>query len=117
MKLNQHDKAMAWFRQAADLHSSPGNFNIGKAYQLGTGVPKDPYTAFDWLIKAAKQKNQDAYVEIGNMFGSGIGVPVNKYLSLEWLCKSQRQDLINMAQSQIVDLKYVDKSTLRVMKL
>jgi TPR repeat protein len=47
---------------------------LGRAYYLGTGVPRNYATALGWLSKAVAQHNGDAMFILGLMYEHGAGV-------------------------------------------
>ena len=54
MSRNDADAAR-WFRLAADQGYAAAQFNLGRAYAIGQGVPQDDVRAHVWLSLAALQ--------------------------------------------------------------
>jgi len=48
------DKAIEWFRKAAQNGSAKAGFNLGVVYYNGDGVPSNPDTACKWFLVAAE---------------------------------------------------------------
>jgi len=57
----QDDKQAAfWFRKAADQGEAMAQFNLGRMYLNGTGVPQDYAQAYLWTNLAAAQELEKA---------------------------------------------------------
>jgi len=50
-------------------------FDQGRRYFLGEGVPKNSFMASQWLWKAVAKRNSDAVLLLSNLYASGDGVP------------------------------------------
>jgi hypothetical protein len=46
--------ALDWYRKAAEAGFAPAQFNLGRLYAAGTGVPKDFAEARKWLEQAER---------------------------------------------------------------
>lgn len=57
--------AVASWRSPADRGNADAQFNLGQAYKLGRGVPKDPALAEQWYRKAALQGHEQAEANYG----------------------------------------------------
>ena len=55
-----YDKAIYYYRMAAEQGDDVGQYNLGIMYDYGTGVEEDENTAIYWYRKAARQGNEDA---------------------------------------------------------
>jgi tetratricopeptide (TPR) repeat protein len=53
-------EAAAWYAKAAAQGHAEAQFNLGKAYHFGEGVPQDKGKAAEWLAKAAAQGHENA---------------------------------------------------------
>ncbi len=71
---------------------------LGRAYQLGEGVPVDYAKALDLYQKSAAQGNANAMNNLGIMYHRGSGVPPNDKEASQWLLKAAEKDL---ASSQL----------------
>ena len=58
-------EAAKWIRKAAEQGLAQAELNLGKAYILGSGVPKDYAEGFRWIYKAADQGFADAQILVG----------------------------------------------------
>ena len=50
-------------------------FDQGRRYFLGEGVPKNSFMASQWLWKAVAKRNSDAVLLLSDLYASGDGVP------------------------------------------
>lgn len=54
------ERAVRWYKSAADKNYAPAQYRLGLAYAKGLGVPKDINEATFWLKKALSNGNQEA---------------------------------------------------------
>jgi hypothetical protein len=76
--------ALQSYRQAADRGLSVAQYDVGRMYQDGLGVPVDYEEALKWFRLAALQGNAAAQVGIGHLYEEGHGVPVNYVEAMHW---------------------------------
>jgi TPR repeat protein len=50
-----HQKAVKWYRKAAEQGLAPAQFYLGASYHNGEGVPQNRQEAVKWYRKAAEQ--------------------------------------------------------------
>jgi TPR repeat protein len=80
--------------QAAAAKGDPvAEQELGRAYQLGQGVPVDYAKALDLYTKAAMQGNAKAMNNLGIMYHRGNGVPANDKEASKWLLEAAEKDL------------------------
>ncbi|VVT11615.1 Sporulation protein [Sphingomonas sp. EC-HK361] len=80
--------AIDQWRQPAIAGDADAQFNMGKAYQLGRGVPLDPSIAEGWFKKAAMQGHPQAEANLGlALFQDG-----KTDAALPWLDKAAKRD-------------------------
>lgn len=80
--------AIDQWRQPAIAGDADAQFNMGKAYQLGRGVPLDPSIAQGWFKKAAMQGHPQAEANLGlALFQDG-----KTDAALPWLDKAAKHD-------------------------
>ncbi len=77
-------QAMVWYRKAADQGLGVGQFDVGRLYQDGLGVPVDYAQALKWYRLAALQGNVAAQTSIGHLYQDGHGVPVDYAEAMRW---------------------------------
>ena len=71
------DKAINWFKKAAELDNYTALFNLGCIYKDGIGVTKDHVLAFNYFEKAAEHDEADALYELADCYLNGIGTKPN----------------------------------------
>lgn len=62
-----YDAAMRWYLKAVDDGDAIANWNIGRLYEFGFGVPKDLATAKSWYQKAADKGVLEAQDSLANL--------------------------------------------------
>ena len=77
-------EAAKWYRKAADLGSSQGQFSLGTLYYRGHGVPKDMARAVEYYRKAAAGGDADAQCTLAGLYHDGRGVPLDYELAYFW---------------------------------
>lgn len=72
-----YNKALEFFRKAADLGNADAMNYLGVMYQYGQNVIKNAKTAADWYYKAIQTDNGNAYAahNLGGLYYHGDGVP------------------------------------------
>jgi TPR repeat protein len=76
--------ALRLWRPLAQQGNAKAQFNLGKMYQLGNGVPQDYAEAVKWYRLAAEQGNAKAQVVLAIMYGGGHGVPQDYAEVVKW---------------------------------
>ncbi|WP_171022145.1 tetratricopeptide repeat protein [Cohaesibacter sp. CAU 1516] len=74
------DKAVDWYRQAAEQGHQRAQYQLGLMYKRGRVVPEGPENdrlAADWFQKASNQGNGYAQFELAQMYAKKRGVPTN----------------------------------------
>jgi hypothetical protein len=80
--------------QAAAAKGDPAaEQKLGRAYQLGEGVPVDFAKAHDWYRKSAAQGNAKAMHDLGYMYHFGQGVTADQKAAASWFLKAAENDL------------------------
>ncbi len=75
----------------ADAGNADAQFELGKMYYVGNGVPRDYTEARRWYAKAAAQGHAKAQICLGNMHYEGNGVPRNFAEARRWWEKAATQ--------------------------
>jgi TPR repeat protein len=71
--------AMQWFRKAADQNYSKAQYNIGRLYECGDGVPSDQYQSIEWYQKSKGRGFKDADTAVERLNKEGyFYVPQSK---------------------------------------
>jgi TPR repeat protein len=80
--------------QAAVAKGDPvAEQELGRAYQLGEGVPINFTKALDLYRQSAAQGNAKAMNNLGYMYHFGKGVPVDDAAAAKWLLQAADKDL------------------------
>jgi hypothetical protein len=64
---NDQEKALQWFRKAAEAGNMEGQRNLGHLFAQGQGTPVDAVEAYQWLSVAAKQGDKVAVEELADL--------------------------------------------------
>lgn len=79
-------------KKQAEAGDASAQYQLGMAYDLGSGVKKDPVLAAQWCLKAAEQGVAAAQNCIGSMYQFGDGVVQNDAAAVGWFEKAVAQD-------------------------
>lgn len=71
-------------KERAARGDAEAQFQLGRAYFRGEGMPKDEKKAFEWTEKSAQQENADAMTNLGFFYTQGIGVEKSEAKAVEW---------------------------------
>jgi len=93
----EYEQAAARLRVLAQQGHPGAQFNLGFLHDMGWGVDRDPYAAFNWYSQAAAQKLPDAEFNIGVMYYLGRGVDKDIEQAIGWYRRAAEQGL---AQAQ-----------------
>ena len=63
-------------------------YELGRACEIGEGVPRDPAAAAQWYRKAAEAGNADAQYNLAMMLDAGEGVPQDPTEARKWFAKA-----------------------------
>src|ERR1700730_4925205 len=80
-----------WFQKAADQGNAAAQFELGRMYASGHGVPEDEAEAANWVRKAADHGYANAQMMLGTMYGTGHGVPQDHAAAMKWYRKAAHQ--------------------------
>lgn len=79
-------EAVKWFQLAADNHSPEAQYELGKRYEQGHGVPQDNRLAVQWYRRAAEHGHSQAQKRLGKALALGdLGLDRNEAESDKWL--------------------------------
>jgi TPR repeat protein len=88
---NDHVKAVAFFRLAAEQGNRVGQCPLGCCYAEGDGVLKDLVKAAEWHQLAADQGDLNSQKALAQQFLSGWGVQKSVALAREYYQKAVDQ--------------------------
>jgi TPR repeat protein len=77
----------------AEAADTQAQFELGRAYEDGKGVPQDDDRAVEWFRKAAEQGNAQAQNSLGVMYAQGRGVQRDRAEAVRWYRKAAKQGL------------------------
>ena len=80
-------------RLQAEAGDANAQFELGRAYQDGTGIQQNDELAVDWYRKSAERDYAKAQNSLGVMYARGLGVNQDKAEALRWYKKAAKQGL------------------------
>ena len=92
---------MKWFIKATEQGHADAINNVGVAYYLGQGVPKNYTEALKWFQKAADQSYAGAQLNLGIMNYKGEGLPrdyVKAYVWVNLAAAQGQEDAVKLRQ-------------------
>lgn len=84
-------KAIYWYKKAAENGNVIAQFNMGEIYDSGNGVKQDFAKAASWYLKAAKQGDALAQCAVGNCYFHNQGFALDYNQAAYWFRKSAMQ--------------------------
>ena len=84
--MHNYDEGVVWYRKAAELGDAGAQFNLGKMYSLGQGVPQDFEQAYFWISLAVSRASS---AEERNRFVSARGLFVGQ-MTAQQIAEAQR---------------------------
>ena len=102
--IQNDEKAVKWYRRAAEQEHAVAQYDLGWMYQQGRGVSQDSGEAVRWFRKAARQGYADAQNNLGWRYQYGRGVVQNYAEAVKWYHKAAEQGH-NDAQSRLDELQ------------
>ena len=90
------NKAVEWYRKAAEQGYASAQSNLGICYSNGEGVTQDYGKAVEWYRKAAEQGHASAQYNLGGCFYNGQGVVQDSDQAIEWFQKAAEQGLTSL---------------------
>jgi TPR repeat protein len=78
-------------RVRAEQGDAKGQYELGRMYYQGKGVPQDYVEALRWYRKAADQGNAKAQYGLAYIYHEGKGVPRDPLVALDWFRKAADQ--------------------------
>ena len=85
------EKAVEWYRKAADLGHMLAQISLGNCLREGRGTIRDAVGSVRLYTLAAEQGFADAQCNLGWCYGTGFGVPRNYSAALSWYGKAAAQ--------------------------
>ena len=91
---------------AAESGDSDAAYRLGRAYQRGSGVIRDPAEGVRWIRIAAEQAHAEARNDLGRSYANGYGVPLDMAEAVRWFRLAAEQGFA-VAQGNL-GLAYAD---------
>lgn len=85
------DRAVYWYRQAANQGNILAANNLGTIYMFGQGVKQDGKEAMKWFLLGANKGEKNAQCNLGVLYLNGLGVSKDPKTALDWFLKSANQ--------------------------
>ena len=101
------EKAVAWYRKAAEQGHGMAQYALGIMYERGDGVLPSKLAAAEWYHKAATRGVPAAQFNLGVMFAKGEGVNRDLTQAKRWLTeasKSSDQVIADKAEAALEEL-------------
>ena len=99
------ERAVMWYKRAADQNYPPAMFNLAYCCANGTGTSVDKERACELYRKAAKNGDLDAANNLALFYFNGDGVPQNLRLAADMWCKAAQGGLAR-AQYNYAECKF-----------
>jgi TPR repeat protein len=84
-------QSIATLKRQADNGDAKAQFQLGRDYVRGDGVPQDFAQAALWYRKAADQGLAEAQSSLGGAYRLGLGLPKDDAQAAFWLRKAANQ--------------------------
>ena len=81
--------------QLAEQGDAEAQYELGRMYFLGKGMPRNATKALEWYQKAAEQGNALAQNELGNLYSAGLLVRKDDSEAAKWYQKAAEQGIAN----------------------
>jgi uncharacterized protein len=88
------DKAVTWYRLAADQGLAEAQNTLAYMYENGRGVEQNNQEAIRWKVLAAEQGNLDAQFSLGLSYATGSGVEKDDVEAFKWIRLAAAQNRI-----------------------
>jgi hypothetical protein len=86
-----NEKALSWYRRAADQGDADAQASLGVMYQNGISIQKSNEQAVSWFRKSADQGNASGQNLLGVMYFMGTGIEKDDKQAVMWFRKSADQ--------------------------
>ena len=85
------NKAAELYRQAAEHHYAPAEYNLALLYEEGRGVPQSLPASVRWYRSAAEQGYAEAQNNLGRLYALGRGLVADAQQAVYWYRKAAEQ--------------------------
>ena len=91
------EKAVFWYRKAAQKGLAKAQFALAHSYATGNGLKQSYIKALPWMHQAALQGEVDAMYLLGVMHAEGLGTTIDVEQAKSWLEKAAAQEHLDAA--------------------
>lgn len=85
------NKAVMWYRKAAEQGHVKAQYNLGHCYYNGKGITQDNEEAVRWYRESANQDFLLAQLCLGDCYRNGEGISRNLKEAARWYRKAAEQ--------------------------
>ena len=85
--LNATENPLATLEAAAASGNATAQFQLGRAYFRGEGMPVDNAKAIEWISQSAEKGNPDALTSLGFFYSQGVVFEKDESKAIEWFRK------------------------------
>lgn len=92
-----YEKAMEWWKDAAEKGSINALYRVGAAYRDGVSrdkqviVERNFEEAAKWLTRAAEKGDERAHFDLGSLYDDGLGVEKSPEQAARWFLEGARR--------------------------
>jgi len=79
------ERAIKYYRKAADAGFARGQYNLALSYKNGEGIERSETLAAHYYYLSAQQGDADAQYNLGIMYDDGDGIPKDRALALQFM--------------------------------
>jgi len=89
------DKALIYLKRAAEHGNADAQYQLGRCYDYGKGIEKDPEKTFQWYMKASEQGYSKAQYDLGTCYEEGYGTEEKPEEAFKWYMEAAKQGDFN----------------------
>ena len=91
--LQQYEKAVHWWKQAAEQGHAPAQVDLGLMHQIGVGTPRNLVEAQRCYLAAAEQGNASGLHNLAYLYRRGNGVERDASQAAAWYLQAAQQGI------------------------
>ena len=107
-KIAPEEDELTKLQTRAEQGDANAQFDLGKCFSEGNGMPKDEFEGAKWFRKAAEQGDAKAQYELGGCYDVGNGVTKDLVEAAKWYRLAAEQGIANAQESLGIFLEYGD---------
>jgi TPR repeat protein len=90
MNDSSYRQALDWYRKALNAGSVDARVDIGRMYEWGLAVRRNPAEAYRWYHSAAVARSPHGMLAVGKSYEKGVGVPQDYAQAMRWYRKAAK---------------------------